>query len=173
MYALQPKADHQETKFPCTDFRMIGSYIVKKALPINYCLEWTFETNKIQVLHRMRLQLFTPGQPIPDVQTTSQEWKLDPEVIIKRDDLYAKARESEYETPIFDNGRHKPDNDNSPENRGRHDLANVETCTIPGTKREGSPEIFPAQMKYVTELIRITIWSLMRKHIRHSWALLM
>ena len=34
-------------------------------------------------------------QPILDVQTTSHEWKPYPEVIIKHDDPYARAYESE------------------------------------------------------------------------------
>ena len=89
----------------------------------------------------MSLQLFTPKQPIPDVQTTSHEWKLDPEVIIKHDDLHARAWESEYETPVFDNGQHEPDSDNSHEVTVRHDLPHDETCTIPGTIQEDSPEI--------------------------------
>ena len=91
----------------------------------------------------MRLRLITPRQPIPDVQTTRQEWKPDPEVIIKHDDLYARAWESEYETPIFDNGQHEPDNNNSPEITVKHDLQNDEACTIPGTIQEDSPEILP------------------------------
>ena len=100
-------------------------------------------TNKTQVLHRMTLSLFTPRQPIPAVPTTSQEWKLDLEVIIKHDDLYARAWESEYETPIFDNGQDEPDSDNSPEMAVRHDLPNDETWTIPGTIEEDSSEILP------------------------------
>ena len=91
----------------------------------------------------MRLRLFTPRQPIPDVQTISQEWKPDPEAIIKHDDVYAGAWESEYETPIFDNGQLEPDNDNSLEISVRHDLPNEKTCTIPGTIQEDSPEILP------------------------------
>ena len=88
----------------------------------------------------MRLRLFTPRQPIPDVQTTSQEWKPHPEVIIKHDDqYYTRAWESQYETPIFDNGQHEPENDNSPEITVRHDLPNGETCSIPGTTQEDSP----------------------------------
>ena len=91
----------------------------------------------------MRLRLITPRQPIPDVQTTSHEWKPDPEVIIKHDDLYARAWESEYETLIFDNNQHDPDNGNSPEVTVRHDSPNDELCTIPGTIQEDSPEILP------------------------------
>ena len=91
----------------------------------------------------MRLRLFLPRQPITDVQTTSQQWKPDPEVIIKHDDLYARAWESRYETPIFDNGQHELDNDKSPEITVRHDLPNDEICTIPGTIWEESSEILP------------------------------
>ena len=91
----------------------------------------------------MRLRTFTPRQPKPDVQTTSHEWKPDPEVIIKHADLYARAWESEYKRPIFDNGQHEPDTGISPEVTVRHDLPNDELCTIPGTIQEDSPEILP------------------------------
>ena len=75
----------------------------------------------------MRLRLFTPRQPIPDVQTTSHERNPDYEIIIKHDDLYTRAWESEYETPIFDNGQPEPDRDNSPEVTVRQYLPNDET----------------------------------------------
>ena len=143
MYILQPKTDHQASKIPSTEFRWIGPYIVEKALPNNNYLVGKLGTNKTQILHRMRLRLFTPRQPLPDVQTTAQEGKPDPEVVIKHDDLYARALESEYETTIFDNGQHEPDSGNSPEVTMRHDPPNDKTCTIPGTIQEDSPEILP------------------------------
>ena len=124
VYILQPKADHQGSKIPFTEFRWIGPYIVEKALPKNNYLVRKLGTNRTQILHRIRLRLFTPRQPIPDVQTTSNEWKPDPEVIIKHDDLYARALESEYETLIFDNNQHEPDIGNSPEVTVRHDPPN-------------------------------------------------
>ena len=55
--------------------------------------------------------------------------------------MCARAWESEYETPIFNNGQQEPENDNSPEITVRHDLPNDETCTIPGTIQEDSPDI--------------------------------
>ena len=140
-YSLKQTA--REVKTPFTEFRWIGPYIVEKALPNNNYLVRNLRTNKTQVLDCMRLRLFTPKPPIPDVQTISHEWKPDPEVIIKHDDLYARAWESEYETPIFDNGQHEPDSDNTPEVTVRHDILNDETCTIPGTIQEDSPEILP------------------------------
>ena len=91
----------------------------------------------------MRRRSFTPRQPIPEVQATAQEWRPDTEVIIKHDDLYARAWESEHETSNFDNDQHEPDSGNSPEVTVRHDLTNDETCTIPGTIQEESPEILP------------------------------
>ena len=57
----------------------------------------------MQVLHRMRLQPFTPREPISDVQITSQELKPDREVIVKHDSFYASAWESEFGKPTFDN----------------------------------------------------------------------
>ena len=35
VYVLQPKADHQGSKFSLTEFRWIGPYIVEKVLPNN------------------------------------------------------------------------------------------------------------------------------------------
>ena len=115
-------------------------YNVEKALPNNKHLVRKLGKNEI---HRMRVRLSTPRQPVPDVQTTSQEWKPDPEIIIKHDDLYAIAWESEYETPIFDNGRQETNNDISCEVTVRHDLPTGETYTTTGTIQEDSPLIFP------------------------------
>ena len=125
----------------------MGPYIVEKALPNYNCLVRKLETNKTQVLQCVRLQFFLPRQPTPDVQTTSQEWKPDPEVIIKLDDLCARAWEPEYETHIFDNGQREPHNGNSTEITLRYDLPNDETCTIPGTIQEDSADIFPHTYK--------------------------
>ena len=100
-------------------------------------------TNRTQVIHRMRLRLFMTRQPVPDLQTTSQNCKPDLEVIIKDDYLYARAWESEYDTPIYDDGQHEPDSDNSPIITVRHDLPYEETCTIPRVIQEDLPEIFP------------------------------
>ena len=53
-------------------------------------------TNKTQMLHLIRLRQFTPRQLLPDVQLTPQQWRTDPQVIIKHDDLYARAWHCEY-----------------------------------------------------------------------------
>ena len=102
VYILQPKADHQGSKIRFTDFRWIGPYIIEKVLPNNNYEVRKIGTNKTQILHRMRLRQFTTRQPIPDTPFTPREWPPDPEVIIRHDDLYARAWECEYDKPIFD-----------------------------------------------------------------------
>ena len=81
-------------------------------------------------------------QPILDVQKMSQKMKPDPEIIIKQDELYARAWECDYETLFFDSYRAEPDYHNSPKIRVRHDLAKDETCIITWTTRESYPENF-------------------------------
>ena len=52
VYILQPKADHQGSKIPFTEFRWIGPFIIEKALPNSNYLVRKIGTNKTQVLHR-------------------------------------------------------------------------------------------------------------------------
>ena len=53
----------------------------------------------------MRLRQFTFRQTIPDIPVKPRKWQPDPEVIIKHDDLYARACDCEYDKPIFDSDR--------------------------------------------------------------------
>ena len=115
VYILQPKADHQGSKILFTDFRWNGPFIVENVLPNNNYLVRKIGTNKMQILHRMRLRHFTPRQPIPDTTVTPREWQPDPEVIIKHDDLYARAWECEYDKPIFDSDHDNLVSPNPPE----------------------------------------------------------
>ena len=89
VYILQPKADHQGSKIPFTDFRSIGPYFIEKVLPNNNYLVRKIGTNKTQVAHRMRMRQFTPQQPPADITVKPQEYKSDSEVSLHRDDLYA------------------------------------------------------------------------------------
>ena len=91
VFILQPKADHQGKEIPFTKFRWTGPYNVEKVLPNNNYLVRKAGTNKTQVLHRRRLRQFTPRQPIPDKPIRPREWQPDPEVVIKHDDLCARA----------------------------------------------------------------------------------
>ena len=147
VYILQPNADHQGSKIPFTDFRWIGPYIIEKVLPNNNYVVRKIGTNKTQILHRIRLRQFTPHQPKLDTPATPREWQPDPEVIIKHDDLYARAWECEYDKPIFDSDRDNLVSPNSPEVAVRSRKAADETRSTPGTIQEDSSNIPPAQMK--------------------------
>ena len=63
----------------------------------------------------MRLRQSTPRQPIPDIPITPREWQPDPEIIIKHDELYARAWDCEYDKPIFDSDHDNLVSPNSPE----------------------------------------------------------
>ena len=143
VYILQPKADHQGSKIPFTEFRWIGPYIIEKVLPNNNYLVRKIGTNKTQVLHRMRMRQFTPGQPPADITVKPQEYKSDPEVSLNHDDLYARAWECDYEQPIFDaeNGNRAPPNQR--EIPVQSDSSTEEIRNTPGNPHECSPEIFP------------------------------
>ena len=102
VYILQPKADHQGSKIPFTEFRWVGPYIIEKASPINNYLVRKTGTNKTQLLHRMRMRHITPRQPPADITVKLHEYKSDPEVSLNHDDLYARAWEYDFEQPTFD-----------------------------------------------------------------------
>ena len=74
IFVLQPKADHRGSKIPFTEFRWISPYNIEKVLlnNNNHLVRKT-DTNKTQVLHRMRMRQFTPRQPPADIRITPQE----------------------------------------------------------------------------------------------------
>ena len=92
-------------------------------------------------LNEKRLRQFTTRQTIPDIPVTTHEWQPDSEVVIKRDVLYARAWECEYDEPIFDSDYNNLVTPNSPEIRERSKEAADETRSTPGTIRENSLEI--------------------------------
>ena len=102
VYILQPKANQQGNKIPFTDFRWIGPYIVVRVLPNNNYVVRKIGTHRTQTLHRMRIRPFQPRSPLQDIQSTPKDWRPDPDVAITNEDLYAKAWETDFGTPIFD-----------------------------------------------------------------------
>ena len=143
VYILQPKADHQGSKIPSTEFRWVGPYIIEKVLPNNNYLVRKIGTNKTQVLHRKRMRQFTPRQPPADITVRPQDYKSDPEVSLNHDDLYARAWECDYEQPIFD-----AENDNkAPPNQReipvQTDSSTEEMRNTPGNSHVCSPEVSP------------------------------
>ena len=143
VFILQPKADHQGSKLHFTEFRWIGPYIIEKVLPNNNYLVRKIGTNKTQFLHRKKRRHFTPRQSIPDIRITPREWQPDPEVLIKHDDLYARAWECEYDEPLFDSDYNKLATPSSPKVTIQSEQAADEMRITPGTIPESPPQIFP------------------------------
>ena len=100
-FVLQPKADSQGSKIPFRDFRWIGPFVVQKALPNNNYIVRRLNTNKTQILHRIRLKKFVPNAPLED---NYKEEKLQPdeEIIIPQDDLYTISWEADFEYELFE-----------------------------------------------------------------------
>ena len=66
-YILNPKADTEATKVPFRNFRWCGPYKVEKLLlNPNYNVR-RLETNKTQLLHRIRLRKINPQAPLADI----------------------------------------------------------------------------------------------------------
>ena len=100
-FVLQPKADSQGSKIPFRDFRWIGPFVVQKTLPNNNYIVRRLNTNKTQILHRIRLKKFVPNTPLED---NYKEEKLQPdeEIIIPQDDLYTISWEADFEYELFE-----------------------------------------------------------------------
>ena len=77
------------------------------------------------------------------MQTSSQDWELESEVIINYADLYGRERESEFEEFIFDNDEDQPSPPSSPSLASGTDQRAAKVCTTPGTTSEGCPETSP------------------------------
>ena len=154
VYILQPKAHHQGSKIPFTEFRWIGPYIIEKVLPNNNFLVGKIGTNKTQVLHWRRMRQFTNRRPPADITVKLQEYKSDPEVSLHHDDLYARAWEYDFKQPIFDaeNGKAAPPN--LQETPLQSDYSTEEISNTPGNPHVCSPGIFPCtdEVSEVTEM---------------------
>ena len=103
------------------------------------------------MLHRMRMRQFTPCQPPADIRVKPQEYKRDPEVSLKHDDLYARAWEYDYEQPIFDAENNNVPPPKSQKNPVQSDFSTEELRNTLGTTHECSPEIYP-QMDEVSDV---------------------
>ena len=94
-FVLQPKADHQGSKIPFRDYRWVGPFIVQKVLPNENYIVRRPNTNKTQILHRIRLEKFVPNQPFED-NFRDQRLQPDEEIVIPQDDLYIITWETDF-----------------------------------------------------------------------------
>ena len=94
-FVLQPKADNQGSKIPFRGYRWVGPFIVQKVLPNENYIVRRINTNKTQILHRIRLKKFVPNQPLED-NFREQQLQPDEEIVIPQDDLYVITWETDF-----------------------------------------------------------------------------
>ena len=94
-FVLQPKADHQGSKIPFRDYRWVGPFIVQKVLPNESYIVRRINTNKTQILHRIRPKKFVPNQLLED-NFREQRLQPDEEIVIPQDDIYTITWETDF-----------------------------------------------------------------------------
>ena len=58
-------------------------------------------TNKTQILHRIRLRKYNPEKP-PEENYSEAQWQTDDNIVVPQDDLYTIAWEAEFGGHLFD-----------------------------------------------------------------------
>ena len=102
-FVLQPKADNQGSKIPFRDYRWVGPFIVQKVLPNENYIVRRINTNKTQILHRIRLKKFVPNRP-PEDNYQEQRLQPDEEIVIPQDDLYVITWETDFDEQLATQG---------------------------------------------------------------------
>ena len=102
-FVLQPKADHQGSKIPFRDYRWVGPFIVQKVLPNENYIVRRLNTNKTQILHRIRLKKFVPNQLLED-NFPEQRLQPDEEIVIPQDELYIITWETDFGEQLVTRG---------------------------------------------------------------------
>ena len=94
-FILQPIADHQGSKIPFQEYRWTGPYIVEKVLPNENYIVRKLNSNKTQILHRIRLRKYELNTALQDIRP---EGNLQPDdgIVIPQDDLYVITWETDF-----------------------------------------------------------------------------
>ena len=100
-FILQPKADNQGSKIPFREYRWIGPYRIEKVLPNDNYIVRRLNTNKTQILHRIRLEKFVPNTSLED-KYAKEKYQPDDEIIIPQDDLYTISWEADFDYHVFE-----------------------------------------------------------------------
>ena len=74
---------------------------VEKVLPNNNYIVRKLNTNKTQILQRIRLRKSNPEKP-PEDNNQEAKWQIDENVIVPPDDLYTISWETEFGGHLFD-----------------------------------------------------------------------
>ena len=100
-FVLQPKADSQASKIPFKEYRWIGPFVIQKVLSNDNYIVRRLNTNKTQILHRIRLKKFVPNAPLEDTYD-GEKLQPDNEIVIPQDDLYTISWEVDFEYDLFE-----------------------------------------------------------------------
>ena len=94
-FILQPIADHQGSKIPFREYRWTGPYVVEQVLPNENYIVRKLNSNKTQILHRIRLRKYEPNTVLQDIRPEGN-LQPDDEIIIPQDDLYVITWETDF-----------------------------------------------------------------------------
>ena len=94
-FILQPIADHQRSKIPFREYRWTGPYLVEKVLPNENYIVRKLNSNKTQILHRIRLRKNEANSVLQDLRPEGT-LQPDDEIIIPQDDFYVITWETNY-----------------------------------------------------------------------------
>ena len=94
-FILQPIADDQGSKIPFREYRWTGPYIVERILPNENYIVRKLNSNKTQILHRIRLRKYEPHTVLQDIRPEGN-LQLDDEIIIPQEDLYVITWETNF-----------------------------------------------------------------------------
>ena len=100
-FILQPKGDSQASKIPFREYRWIGPFVVQTVLSNDNYIVRRLNTNKTQILHRIRLKKFVPNAPLED-KYEGEKLQPDNEIVIPQDDLYSISWEVDFEYDLFE-----------------------------------------------------------------------
>ena len=120
-YALHPQANNQGSKLPFREYLWTGPFVVVKTLPNNNYLVRKLQTNKTQILHRIRLKPCPTKNRLPDIQVQTKDFQPDDEVEILHDDLYALAWQSGFEHFVMTHN-HDSNNESAINPTDSHDV---------------------------------------------------
>ena len=100
-FVLQPKADNQASKIPFREYRWIGPFVVQTVLSNDNYIVRRLNTNKTQILHRIRLKNIVPNAPLED-KYDGEKLQPDNEIVVPQDDLYTISWEVDFEYELFE-----------------------------------------------------------------------
>ena len=103
-FILQPIAYHQGSKILFREFRWIGPYIFEQVLHNENYIVRKLNSNKTQILHRIRLRKHEPTFPLSEGNLQPYE-----EIVIPQDDLYVITWETNFGD--FQSGRRSETHD--------------------------------------------------------------